>query len=115
MDTSPEGTSEIGSVAVVGAGTMGWQIAALTAASGRAVALHDALPGAAERAIERMRVELPALASGPDNLPLPPPTDVEAVVRRVRVTPSLADAVAGADLVVEAVREELATKRAVFA
>ena len=106
---------EITRVAVVGAGTMGWQIAALSAATGYAVALYDAAPGAADRALDRMRREIPALAADRDPLPLAPPDDVDLVARRIRLAPSLAAAVGDADLVIEAVREDLATKRAVFA
>ena len=106
---------ELRRVAVVGAGTMGWQIAALSAAGGYDVALHDAAPGAAERALARMRTEIPALAGDGEPMPLQPPADVEAVIRRIRVASTLADAVGDAELVIEAVREDLATKRAVFA
>ena len=109
MQDTPE-TRAIGRVAVVGAGTMGWQIAALTAASDRPVALYDALPEASERALERMRKELPAaIVSG--GMPGTP----EAIIGRVRVTSSLADAVADADLVIEAVKEDLGVKRTLFA
>ena len=101
-------------VAVVGAGTMGWQIAALTAASGRMVRLFDADPAAGERALERMRAELPA-ARSESVLGIPLADDVEEVIRRVEVAISLADAVGEADLVIEAVREELDTKLALFA
>jgi 3-hydroxybutyryl-CoA dehydrogenase len=102
---------EIRSVAMIGAGTMGWQIAARTADSGRTVALYDALPGAAERAIERMRTELdPAVrAAGKAER-----WDVPALLGRVRAVGSLEDAVAGVDLVIEAVREHLPTKLEVF-
>jgi 3-hydroxybutyryl-CoA dehydrogenase len=41
--------------------------------------------------------------------------DLDAVLNRIVPAPSLAEAVAGVDLVIEAVREDLATKRAVFA
>lgn len=100
---------EIGSVAVIGAGTMGWQIAARTANSGREVAIYDAVDGAAERAISRMRNDLPAaLAEAGKSW------DVDALVARVRAAQSLADAVDGADLVIEAVREHLPTKLQVF-
>ncbi|MGH2562298.1 MAG: 3-hydroxyacyl-CoA dehydrogenase family protein [Thermomicrobiales bacterium] len=105
--------AEIGAirrVAVVGAGTMGAQIAALTAFSGREVALFDALPHALTRGMARIRAEiLPAIegsgrtrGSGDEALP------------RIRAVESLADAVAGVDLVIEAVREEIETKRSVF-
>ena len=101
---------EIGRVAVVGAGTMGWQIAALAAASDRPVALYDAAPEAAQRALERMRTELPdAIASGTM------PGTLEGIIERVRIASSLADAVGDADLVIEAVKEDLGVKRTLFA
>ncbi|MCA9864199.1 MAG: NAD(P)-binding domain-containing protein, partial [Thermomicrobiales bacterium] len=51
-------------VAVIGAGTMGRQIAALIATSGREVAMWDAMPEMVAAARERIRQEtetLPAL------------------------------------------------------
>ena len=111
--------ADIGPVAVVGAGTMGRQIAALVAASGRAVALYDADAAAAERAIPRLREEALTLPSAPQyrhhEHRRPPPADIEDLVGRMRVAPSLAEAVAGVDLVIEAVREDVVTKREVFA
>lgn len=105
----------IRSVAVVGAGTMGWQIAALAAANGYSVALYDAAPGAADRAIARMRDDLPAVIAAGEFPGLGSVAQGgEAFLQRVRVAPSLADAVGAADLVVEAVREDLETKRAVL-
>jgi len=101
-------------VAVIGAGTMGWQIAALTAASGRGVQLFDADPAAAARGIERLRAELPG-ARAESLLGIPLPDDVEQIVRRITVSRSMAEAVEQADLVIEAVREEITIKRTVFA
>ena len=97
-------------VAVIGAGTMGWQIAARTANSGRDVALYDAMDGAVDRALGKMRDDLPAALaeSGKD-------WDVPGLLGRVRAATSLDDAVSGADLVIEAVREHLPTKLTVFA
>ena len=108
----------IGSVAIVGAGTMGRQIAALVAASGRDVAIHDADPAAVEHAVSRSREEMATLPNAPQYRHHPhrllPPSDPEAVLARIRPTNSLADAVAGADLVIEAVREDVETKLHVF-
>ncbi len=110
---------EFAAVAVVGAGTMGRQIAALVAASGRDVSLHDADPAALQRAIPQTREEMATLADAPQyrHHPhrLPPPADPDAVLVRIRPVSTLAEAVAGADLVIEAVREDVATKRTVFA
>jgi 3-hydroxybutyryl-CoA dehydrogenase len=92
-----------GRVLVVGAGQMGGGIAQVTAASGRSVLLHDAVPGAAERALDSMRKSLQKLAEkgGPDP---------DAVLSRVEVV----DGVVAADLLIEAVVEEASVKEDVF-
>ena len=90
-------------VLVVGAGQMGGGIAQVVASSGRRVSLHDALPGAVERALETMRRSLAKLADkgGPD------PTEVLARVES-------ADVLTPADLLIEAVVEDAAVKADVF-
>jgi 3-hydroxybutyryl-CoA dehydrogenase len=90
-------------VLVVGAGQMGGGIAQTVAASGRRVSLFDAAPGAVERGIETMRQSLTKLAvkGGAD------PDEVLA-----RVEPS--DGLVAADLMVEAVVEDLAAKVEIF-
>jgi 3-hydroxybutyryl-CoA dehydrogenase len=90
-------------VLVVGAGQMGGGIAQVVAGSGRRVSLHDAQPGATERALETMRKSLTKLAekggSDPD----------EVLARVVSV-----DDVVPADLMVEAVVEDADVKHDVF-
>ncbi len=90
-------------VLVVGAGQMGGGIAQVVAASGRRVSLHDAQPGATDRALETMRKSLAKLADkgGAD------PDEVLA-----RVTP--VEEVVPADLMVEAVVEDADVKLDVF-
>ncbi len=90
-------------VLVVGAGQMGGGITQVVAASGCRVSLHDAIPGATERALATMRTSLEKLAEkgGPD------PSDVLG-----RVEPT--DGLVPADLMVEAVIEEAAVKEEVF-
>ncbi|HZB22686.1 MAG TPA: 3-hydroxyacyl-CoA dehydrogenase NAD-binding domain-containing protein [Gaiellaceae bacterium] len=90
-------------VLVVGAGQMGGGIAQVVAASGRRVSLHDAQPGAAERALETMRKSLAKLAEkgGPA---------AEEVLPRV----SIVDDVVEADLLVEAVVEDADVKLDIF-
>ena len=106
-DLTPE---RIDSVAVIGAGLLGSKIAAMTAASGRPVRLYDVAPGAADGAIDRLHTMLePVIAEG--RLPW----DLPDVLGRITPVASLAEAVDGADLVIEAVREHLPTKRTVFA
>ncbi len=96
-------------VAVIGAGTLGAQIAAMSAASGRTVRLYDVAPGAADAAQARLR-ELLAPVAADGRLDW----DLDAVLGRIVPSPSLDQAVSGVDLVIEAVREEVHTKREVF-
>jgi 3-hydroxybutyryl-CoA dehydrogenase len=90
-------------IAVVGAGLMGAGIAQQLAAQGARVALHDPVDGALARARSRMRRELRALGRDP------------ACAAWVRLCPRVADAVIGADWVIEAVPEDLALKQELFA
>jgi 3-hydroxybutyryl-CoA dehydrogenase len=91
------------SVLVVGAGQMGGGIAQVVAASGRRVSLHDAVPGAVDRALETMEKSLARLAEkgGPD------PAEVLQ-----RIEP--ASEILPADLLIEAVVEDAAVKEDVF-
>jgi 3-hydroxybutyryl-CoA dehydrogenase len=90
-------------VLVVGAGQMGGGIAQVVASSGRQVSLHDAAPGAVERALEVMRTSVAKLAEKGG----PAPDEVLARVTAV-------DDVAAADLMIEAVVEDAAVKQDVF-
>jgi 3-hydroxybutyryl-CoA dehydrogenase len=98
-------------LAVVGAGSMGAQIAQQAALGGIAVALHDTsdeqLGKAAEsnRGHVMRRVEKGKLAEA----------DANAALARVRMTTDLADAARDADFVIEAVFEDLGVKRSIFA
>jgi len=86
-------------VAVLGAGTMGGGIANVLVASGLSVALYDVAREALERAAERAGRR----------------SEAAAVQARLRLTGDLAEAVADADLVIEAVPEQLDLKRELFA
>ncbi|MDQ3044005.1 MAG: 3-hydroxyacyl-CoA dehydrogenase NAD-binding domain-containing protein, partial [Chloroflexota bacterium] len=100
---------ELPRVAVIGAGTLGWQIAAMTAASGRRVTLFDRDPAAPARALERLRQTLtPVIANGELEW------NLDEVIRRIDIGADLASSVAAVDLVIEAVREDLDTKRELF-
>lgn len=107
---SDRGGRTINQVAVIGAGTMGAQIASLTAVSGYPVRLFDAQQEALSRGRQRAEQEIiPAiLATGRI-----PGLAIDAL-NHLEVASSLDAAVADADLVIEAVREDLETKRAVF-
>jgi 3-hydroxybutyryl-CoA dehydrogenase len=90
-------------VLVVGAGQMGGGIAQVAATAGCRVSLHDAVPGAGDRALENMGRSLAKLAEkgGPDP---------EGVLTRVEVVDDLVPA----DLMIEAVVEDQAVKEKVF-
>ncbi|MEA2595775.1 MAG: 3-hydroxybutyryl-CoA dehydrogenase [Thermomicrobiales bacterium] len=98
-------------VAVIGAGTMGAQIASLAAFSGRAVALFDAVPVAAERGRDRAEREILPTIEAAEMMT----GSAAETMSRLRIAATLEDAVGDVDLVIEAVREDLDTKRAVFA
>jgi 3-hydroxybutyryl-CoA dehydrogenase len=91
-------------VLVVGAGQMGAGIAQVMAASGRRVHLHDAAPGAVEKGLAAMGKSLEKLAAKgqPHD-----PADVLACIEPV-------DDLVDADLMVEAVVEDLGVKSTVF-
>ena len=82
---------------------MGGGIAQVVAASGRRVSLHDAQPGATDRALDAMRRSLGKLAEKGGPQP-------EDVVGRVSVVGDLVPA----DLMIEAVVEDAAVKEDVF-
>jgi 3-hydroxybutyryl-CoA dehydrogenase len=90
-------------VLVVGAGQMGSGIAQTFAASGRRVSLYDAASGAVERGLETMQKSLAKLAEKGG-------ADPDEVLARVETVDDLAPA----ELMVEAVVEDLGVKAEVF-
>jgi 3-hydroxybutyryl-CoA dehydrogenase len=90
-------------VLVVGAGQMGGGIAQVAASAGCRVSLHDAVPGAAERALEMMGKSLAKLAEkgGAD------PDDVRGRV-------DVVDDLVSADVMIDAVVEDVGVKEDVF-
>jgi 3-hydroxybutyryl-CoA dehydrogenase len=98
-------------LAVVGAGSMGAQIAQQAALHGVDVLLHDKSEEQLSKSVESnrghllRRVEKGKLAR----------SDAETALTRVRTTTDMGEAVHEADLVIEAVFEDLEVKREVFA
>jgi 3-hydroxybutyryl-CoA dehydrogenase len=106
---SEEATMKV--VAVIGAGTMGHGIAQVFAAAGLETRLHDATPELVERGMARIRANLDeGLARGKVTADAR-----DATLAKLQGMPSLEAAVAGADLVIEAIPEDIALKRALFA
>lgn len=102
---------DIKKVCVIGAGNMGHQISTLCAIHGYETTCTDIsekILGKAEAFVERYlpgRVEKGRLSA----------EEAAAAQSRIRFTPDLEDAVAGADYVIEAAVEVLAVKRDLFA
>jgi len=93
-------------VGVVGAGTMGAGIAQVAAVAGRRVLLTDAVPGAAERAVAQIRDRVKSQVAKGRLVVDPDALELSAV--------ALAD-LAACDVVVEAIVEDLAAKKSLFA
>jgi 3-hydroxybutyryl-CoA dehydrogenase len=102
---------DIKQVCVIGAGTMGSQIAQQCALSGYPVTLTDAMPAALERGIASNRT----LLLGRVSKGRMSQTDAAAALARVQPVADLAEAVQDADFVIEAAFEDLAVKRDIFA
>ena len=104
-----EGGNRITRLGVLGAGTMGAGIAQVASLSGVEVLLHDPLPGAVDKARDKVagflarRVEKEELS----------PADRDAAMGRIRPQHILED-LATAELVVEAIPEDLELKRQAF-
>jgi 3-hydroxybutyryl-CoA dehydrogenase len=99
------------SLAVIGAGSMGAQIAQQAGLHGVDVWLQDKSGDQLQRAVDSNRGHLMRrVEKGKLGEP-----EAEQALSRVRATTDLGEAVAGADFVIEAVFEDLALKRAVFA
>ena len=102
---------DIRTVLVVGAGTMGRQIALQCAAHGFVVTLLDT----EQAALDRARARLDALAGHVASDPAFAHTDVVADVARISATTDPAEAAHEADLVSESVPEDPALKKEIFA
>ena len=98
-------------VAVVGAGTMGHGIAYVAALAGMPVTLTDSRAEALAAALGRIG----ELLEGAVRRGKVADAERAAVAGRLRPEPELAAAVAGADVVIEAVVEDLGVKQRLFA
>ena len=101
--------NEIGTIGVLGAGTMGAGIAQVAAEAGFDVLVHDPLDGATERAQQRIEGFLARkVAKGQLSA-----EDAVAAGARIRAV-GIVEGLAVADLVVEAIPEEIELKRDAF-
>jgi 3-hydroxybutyryl-CoA dehydrogenase len=111
MSTPVVSADQVGRIAVLGAGTMGAGIAQVAAQVGLAVALRDVDDAAVERGLGRIRA---ALDKGVSLGKVTAAARDEALARIAPAT-ALDAAVAEADVVIEAVPEELELKVGLFA
>jgi 3-hydroxybutyryl-CoA dehydrogenase len=102
--------SEIGTVAVIGAGTMGRGIAHVAALGGYRTVLEDVLPAALRRAQDAIRENLDKAVE----LKKVSPDDANAALGRLEYAGSVEEAAREADLVIEAVPEEMESKIEIF-
>jgi 3-hydroxybutyryl-CoA dehydrogenase len=102
---------EIRNVAVVGAGTMGHALAQVFAGHGCSVRLTDNRPGELARAADMVRSNLATLVDAGRMSA----ADAAQALGRIHPIHRLEEAGDGADLVVEAVVEDIAVKQEIFA
>lgn len=102
---------KIKQVLVVGAGAMGSQIAMLAALGGMNVRLHDVVPETLRTAEASLRQRLSRKVQQGRMTE----TEMEDAFSRLVCCEALEDAAAGADLVIEAVKEDLEIKATLFA
>lgn len=97
-------------IAILGAGLMGHGIAQVFAGAGHPVRLHDQDHHALSSALVRVRANLiPFLELG-----LMTPDQVQPLLDRIQLCSDLASLCQGADLVIEAISENLELKRQIF-
>ncbi len=102
--------AEVRTIAVIGAGTMGRGIAHAAALGGYRTILEDLLPTALRRAENEIRVNLDkAIELGKVDA-----SDAEAAFWRLEYAGSVNEAAREADLVIEAVPEEMESKIEIF-
>jgi 3-hydroxybutyryl-CoA dehydrogenase len=102
--------AEVRTVAVIGAGIMGRGIAYAAALGGYRTILEDLLPSALRRAESEIRANLDKAAeSGKVK-----PTDADSAFARLTYAGTIEEAARQADLVIEAVPEEMESKIEIF-
>jgi 3-hydroxybutyryl-CoA dehydrogenase len=102
--------AEIRTIAVIGAGIMGRGIAHVAALGGYRTILEDLLPAALRKAEDEIRANLDKAVE----LKKVSPTDASATLGRIEYAGNVEDAAREADLVIEAVPEEMESKIEMF-
>ena len=101
---------EVGTIAVIGAGPGGREIARAAALAGYRTLLEDILPASLRRAQDEIRRHLDqAVERGHSTR-----TDADAALARIEYVRSIEEAARAADLVIEAVPDEMESKLEIF-
>lgn len=101
--------NKIRRVAIVGAGTLGTQIALLATYNNYNVFVYDTNERAFSKGLEKIKVSIPKTKK-----PIFLQQGMNAFANRIKISKNLAEAVQDADIVIEAIPEDLALKRGVF-
>ena len=110
MGAVPAASGQVRTIAVIGAGPVGRGIAQLAARGGYRTILEDLLPNALRRAESEIRTQLErAVDSGSVSS-----SDANEAFSRLEFAGTVEDAARPADLVIEAVPEELESKIEIF-
>ena len=98
--------ADVKRIAVLGAGTMGHGIAHAAASSGYETSLYDV----SDAQLQKARAQIEGVFRKAVELGKATATDADAGLARLSFTPSIADALAGADFVIEAAPERIDLK-----
>jgi len=101
---------KIRKVALIGTGTLGTQIAVHSAYHGYDVSAYDADPQSLEKVLRMIQVRI----SNSNRKPAIPLKEIQRQAKKIRMASSIKEAVGGADLIIEAVPEDLMLKRRIF-
>ena len=97
-------------IAIIGSGLLGTQIAIQAAYHGYPVSIFDSDPEAFHRSVQNIRFRIKV--SG--KTPRPPFEDMDQSLRSIRIHQKIEETVENADLIMEAVFEDLNLKRELF-
>ena len=101
---------KIRKVAVIGTGTLGTQIAVHSAYHGYEVSAYDADPKSLEKVLRMIQVRI----ANSNRKPAIPLKEIQRQAKKIKMSSTIEEAVQGADLVIEAIPEDLVLKRKIF-
>lgn len=101
---------KIRKVAVIGTGTLGSQIAIHSAFHGYDVSAYDSDPKSMDKVLRMIQVRI----ANSNRKPVIPLKEIKKQARKINMGGTLEEAVREADLVIEAIPEDLALKRRIF-